>query len=131
MGGVTMLLAGDFRQILPIIRRGTRADQVNACLKASPLWGKIEKMTLHTNMRVHLHQDSGAEHFSRLLLQSGDGQIKTDSDDGLITLPDKFGTVVKTQAEPIDCVFPELMINYTLTGWLSERAILAPRNDVV
>jgi len=35
MGGVTVLLAGDFRQTLPVIPRGTTADEVKSCLKAS------------------------------------------------------------------------------------------------
>eukprot|EP00106_Octopus_bimaculoides_P012083 XP_014779525.1 PREDICTED: ATP-dependent DNA helicase RRM3-like [Octopus bimaculoides] len=35
MGGVTLLLSGDFRQTLPVIPKGTRADEVRACLKSS------------------------------------------------------------------------------------------------
>jgi len=38
MGGMTILLVGDFRQILPIVPRGTCADEVRACLKSSYLW---------------------------------------------------------------------------------------------
>ncbi|XP_053967967.1 ATP-dependent DNA helicase PIF1-like [Anastrepha ludens] len=38
MGGALLLLAGDFRQILPVIPKGTAADEVNACLKSSYLW---------------------------------------------------------------------------------------------
>ncbi|KAL4104072.1 hypothetical protein QTP88_019385 [Uroleucon formosanum] len=38
MGGVTVLLTGDFRQTLPVILRGSRADEVKACTKASYLW---------------------------------------------------------------------------------------------
>ncbi|GFV69320.1 ATP-dependent DNA helicase [Trichonephila clavipes] len=34
MGGVVVLLAGDFRHTLPVIERGTAADEINACLKA-------------------------------------------------------------------------------------------------
>ena len=34
MGGITVLLAGDFRQTLPVVQRGTRADEINACLKS-------------------------------------------------------------------------------------------------
>ena len=37
MGGVTFVLAGKFRQIHPVIPWGTRADQINACLKKSYL----------------------------------------------------------------------------------------------
>ena len=35
MGGCTILFSGDFRQILPVMTRGTRADEVNASLKRS------------------------------------------------------------------------------------------------
>ena len=30
-GGVTMLLSGDMRQILPVVPRGTPADELDAC----------------------------------------------------------------------------------------------------
>jgi hypothetical protein len=50
MGGVTVLFVGDFRQTLPVIRRGTRADEVKARLKSSYVWPQIEKLSLSTNM---------------------------------------------------------------------------------
>ena len=46
-GGVTVLIAGDFRQCLPVVPSGTSADQLNACLKASPLWAKVN-VSLHS-----------------------------------------------------------------------------------
>ncbi|CAK1580550.1 unnamed protein product [Parnassius mnemosyne] len=46
MGGVTVLLAGDFRQTLLIVPRGTRADEVKACIKASNLWPLVKISTL-------------------------------------------------------------------------------------
>lgn len=52
MGGKTFVLSGDFRQTLPIITRGTRANEVNACLKYSYLWPHVEKLKLTENMRV-------------------------------------------------------------------------------
>jgi hypothetical protein len=30
MGGVTFVLAGDFRQMVPVVPRGTKADELNA-----------------------------------------------------------------------------------------------------
>ncbi|XP_060879154.1 uncharacterized protein LOC132951353 [Metopolophium dirhodum] len=56
MGGVTVLLAGDFQQTLPIVPRGTRANEIAACIKSSYLWPKIEKFSLTKNMRVHLKE---------------------------------------------------------------------------
>ena len=37
MGGICMLLCGDFRKILPVILRGTRGNIVDACRKKSHL----------------------------------------------------------------------------------------------
>ena len=37
MGGKLLVLAGDFCQTLPIIPRGTRADEISASLKSSKL----------------------------------------------------------------------------------------------
>ena len=37
-GGVPVIIAGDFRQTLPIVPKGTAADQLKACLKQSYLW---------------------------------------------------------------------------------------------
>ena len=53
-GGVTFLFGGDFRQTLPIVVKGTRAEIIKACLKTSPLWNDIKKLHLPTNMRAHL-----------------------------------------------------------------------------
>lgn len=54
MGGITVMFAGDFRQTLPVIVRGTRADIVKSCLKTSPLWKFIRILKLSNNMRAHL-----------------------------------------------------------------------------
>ena len=41
MGGMCMLLCGDFRQILPVIQGGTRGNIVDSCLKKSFLWDHV------------------------------------------------------------------------------------------
>ncbi|GFY06969.1 ATP-dependent DNA helicase [Trichonephila clavipes] len=63
MGGLTVLLSGDFRQTLPVVLRGTRADIVKACLKTSFLWPHIKVVSLKINIRVHLQHDLRAEIF--------------------------------------------------------------------
>lgn len=52
MGGVVLLLSGDFRQTLPVIPKSTPADEINACLKHSILWHQVKKLQLTTNMRA-------------------------------------------------------------------------------
>ncbi|GFU91509.1 ATP-dependent DNA helicase [Trichonephila clavipes] len=37
MEGIVVLLAGDFRQTLPVIQRGTQANEIRACIKSSNL----------------------------------------------------------------------------------------------
>lgn len=132
-GGVTLLLAGDFRQTLPVIPRSTPADEVSACLKSSYLWrpsSGLQVLKLSTNMRVHLHQDPKAEDFSKLLLSVGNGAIPA-LPDGDIIVPSSLGQMVPHLNDLKSKVYPDLTTNYTSKEWLCERAILAPRNDMV
>ncbi|CAG9783784.1 unnamed protein product [Diatraea saccharalis] len=58
MGGAVVVLTGDFRQTLPVIEKGTPADEMNACLKASSLWSHVEKLHFTRNMRAQLYNDT-------------------------------------------------------------------------
>ncbi|XP_021986145.2 uncharacterized protein LOC110882430 [Helianthus annuus] len=51
-GGKIMVMGGDFRQVLPVIKRGTRAQIVDSSLRMSPLWSLTKKMRLTINMRA-------------------------------------------------------------------------------
>ena len=48
--GITMLLSGDFRQTLPVIQHGSRAQIVPATLTHSNLWSNMSVHYLHQNM---------------------------------------------------------------------------------
>ena len=79
MGGVMFVSAGDFRQTLPIIRRGTQANQVRSCLKSSYPWDHVETLSLSTNMRALLSGDQAVAAFLGKLLQLGEGIAPTNS----------------------------------------------------
>ena len=96
MGGLVVVLAGDFRQTLPVIPRSAPADELNACLKASYLWSHVRKMSLTTNMRVHLIGDVSSGHFSKQLLLLGEGKAPSDPETGLITFPLNFCNITKS-----------------------------------
>ncbi|XP_046972349.1 ATP-dependent DNA helicase pif1-like [Vanessa cardui] len=130
MGGMVVLLAGDFRQTLPVITRGTPADEINACLKASALWVHVKKYCLTTNMRVQLHQDSQAGHYAATLLKIGEDRMPTDSND-MITLSREFCQIVDSSTDLLNNVYPDLLTNMANVEWLCERAILAPTNEIV
>lgn len=76
MGGCTVLFSGDFRQILPVIARGTRADEVNAILKRFYLWPHITKCQLNINMRI-LSSSLHNRQFSNILLEIGNGVFQS------------------------------------------------------
>jgi len=42
MSGATILMAGGFRQTLPVVIRGTRAYEVKSCVKSSFLWHQVK-----------------------------------------------------------------------------------------
>lgn len=128
MGGVTVLLAGDFRQTLPVVPRGTRADEVKACIKASSLWPLIKKLHLKKNMRVHLKSDVCAGQFSDLLLKIGNGEYPET--DGKITIPSDLASLVPTVDDLIARIYPDVHnLHNKSMEWLCERAILTPKND--
>ncbi|CAF1021035.1 unnamed protein product [Adineta steineri] len=128
MGGVVVLLAGDFRQTLPVVEKGTMADELKVCLKSSHLWRHVKVLTLTTNMRVALQGDVSAGQFAKQLLEIGNGKIRADPANGLISIPDSFCNVVKSVEELKNSVFPNIQTHFKDHTWLCERAILAPKN---
>ncbi len=131
MGGVVVLLAGDFRQTLPIIPKGTMANELKDCLKASYLWRYMRKLGLTTNMRVHLYGDVSADHFAQQQLAFGDGKVPVDSTSELISIPDNFCNAVESIEELKTSVFPNILHHVNKHKLLCERAILAPKNNSV
>ncbi|GFR74752.1 ATP-dependent dna helicase pif7-like protein [Elysia marginata] len=128
MGGIATLLCGEFRQILPVVVVGTRANIVNSCIKSSMLWSCITPLQLRTNMRVYLSGSTEAGIFADMLLRLGDGLIPATENPDTIPLH-QFGIIVQTTKQLIDSVFPDFVNNISNAQWLTERAILTPLND--
>ena len=124
-GGVVMLLTGDFRQTLPVVPGGTRADEINASLKSSVLWPYVQKLHLTINMRAHCTGDEDAARFSKILEDIGNGVLGQNTN-GVVSPPPSL--CVKNLSELLEAIFPNIEENYSNSDWLSERAILAPRN---
>lgn len=40
-GGVVVVFSGDFRQVLPVVKRGSRAAIVAMTIQKSQLWNKV------------------------------------------------------------------------------------------
>jgi hypothetical protein len=51
-GGLVVVFGDNFRQILPVVPRGTKGDVVAAALNRSSIWQHVRVFKLHTNMHV-------------------------------------------------------------------------------
>ena len=95
-GGVTFVLAGDWRQVLPIIPRANRAQIVGATLRKSPLWKHFKEVNLTINERVKRASCVAAADSLKVwgdyLLAVGDGRVKVVNSIGpdTIRLPDSL-----------------------------------------
>ena len=127
-GGVLVVLTGDFRQILPVVPGGTKADELGASIKSSFLWEHVKTLKLTTNMRVHLTGDPEAAEFAEILEDIGNGELGRDTQ-GIVGFPPEI--CVKDKKELIESTYPNLAQHYQNSDYLQERAILAPTNDDV
>jgi hypothetical protein len=120
MGGKLVILMHDFRQILPVVPQGRRADIIAAAVTSSGLWNQFTTLKLRTNMRVHrfLQSNQSAEKAQRLqdysnwLLDLGDGKIPSAVPNlsGLIQVPDQM--VCKSERELEDKVYNDFLLNH-------------------
>ena len=79
MGGQKLILSGDFRLILPVVKRGTNTDNINSCLKTSVMWTNLRLMKLNKTMRVLLSNNQDTTTFENHLLDIGNGITQTNN----------------------------------------------------
>ena len=118
-GGKLIVFGGDYRQILPVIRKGSPRDIIDNSLKNSYIWPNLHKFKLTENMRLINNPES--EQFSQYLLEIGEGRITMT--DGKIIMPHEI-------CSPLDS-FDEFIDNIILNNTLNEWTILATKNEVV
>ena len=69
-----MILGGDFRQVLPVIRHANTADLIESSLKRSTLWPLLKIFKLHQNMRAA----TANAQFLQFLLKLRNGDLQED-----------------------------------------------------
>jgi hypothetical protein len=131
-GGLTVLFAGDWRQILPVIRHAGRSEIVESCLKHSSIWEAVEKLELAENMRVKNSSEESAS-FAEFLLKVGDGRLNTVEELGSckVRLPDDLIIDSDNLDDLCDFVYNKLDENFTKSTWLCSCAIICPTNSTV
>jgi hypothetical protein len=117
-GGKVMLLGGDFRQCLPVVKHGNRVKVAQTSIKYNPSWRKFEQIKLSTNMRAN--NDSI---FSEWLLCLGDGKLTNTEnfDCDTIEIPSRC----LTETTLVDELFGQYIAIDDIQE-LSSRAILSP-----
>jgi hypothetical protein len=127
-------MSGDFRQVFPVIPRGSHADIVSASIKNSYLWESIEVFRLSENIRasdvVVVHLDLGNRTFANWLLCFGNNELKTIDEDYIKCLDMMVLPPADTQAMVV-AIYPRLHEGQAVNKYLHERAILASRNKEV
>lgn len=122
--GKTVMVGGDFLQVLPVVPKGSREDIINATIQRSPLWESIEVLHLHQNMRIE-HGDADAREFAQWLLEVGHGQNMTS--DNQVRFPEYMR--VYDAATLIDSIYPAINTDPPPPSeYFLNRMILAPRN---
>ncbi|XP_073360641.1 uncharacterized protein [Aegilops tauschii subsp. strangulata] len=128
-GGKTVVFGGDFRQVLPVVRRGSRGQIIDATLRSSHLWKCMRQLRLISNMRAH--NDTW---FADYLLRVGNGTEDVD-DQGNILLPEDICLPSTGKVDDleklIDHVFLSLDDNMSDSNYMTSRAILSTINDNV
>ena len=133
-GGKTIVLSGDFRQVLPVVRRAGRAQIVQSCINRSHLWQYVETHHLKTNERVKRNANKSnrkrLKAFADMLEKIGDGKYPVAEDLGsdMIQIPDPWLSKSVTLEQFIDEAFPDLHGQCTDQDYLKGRAILTPLN---
>ena len=126
-GGKTVVFGGDFRQVLPVVRKGSRGQIIDATLRSSYLWNVMRQLRLVTNMRAH-----NDLWFADYLLRVGNGTEETD-EEGNIRLPEDICVPPTGDGADleklIDHVFPALDDNMADPNYMTSRAILSTKND--
>ncbi|XP_019158196.1 PREDICTED: uncharacterized protein LOC109154911 [Ipomoea nil] len=137
-GGKTVVLGGDFRQILPVIPKGTRQDIVSSAINSSYLWDTCKVLRLTKNLRLSSVPNGGNRHalqeFADWIANIGDGKLGGQNN-GFAEIEIPTHMLVSSGGDDIKAIvhstFPMFASGNTDPEHLLGRAILAPTLDVV
>ncbi|XP_057747181.1 uncharacterized protein LOC130966401 [Arachis stenosperma] len=137
VSGKVVVFGRDFRQILPVIPRGSRQDIIQSSINSSYLWHNCKVLKLTKNMRLSLGENNNIQelrNFAEWLLKIGDG-LAGDTTDGesIVHIPsDIFVKNSDTALDDlIDFVYPDMLSNLSIENYFKDREILAPTLDCV
>ncbi|CAI9260625.1 unnamed protein product [Lactuca saligna] len=126
--GKVVVLGGDFRQTLPVVRNGSKHDTIVACITNSHIWPSLCVLQLDENMRALLDPV-----FTEFLLRLGEGRENLQDDD-VVTLPSQIVIVDNDESQGLNVlikyVYPHIFENSkdNPASFTFNRAILTTKN---
>ncbi|KAK9740538.1 hypothetical protein RND81_03G042900 [Saponaria officinalis] len=113
-----VVFGGDFRQILPVIPKGSRQDIVYATINSSYLWNFCKVLRLTKNMRLRVRDG--------VLGGPNDGEAS-------IEIPDDI--LIKEATNPVAAIventYPLLLEHLWDEKYFQDRAILTPTHEII
>nr|XP_025636459.2 uncharacterized protein LOC112730605 [Arachis hypogaea] len=127
-GGKVMVMGGDFRQVLPVVSKGSKSQMISASIVKSHLWASTKILYLRQNMR-----SSNDPVFAEYLVHIGDGIEPTIHKDFVRI---QTNMAISWEGETsLHKLIEEIFSNLQSHGWdasyMVERAILTPKNHDV
>ena len=120
-GAKVLLLGGDFRQTLTVIKHGTRASIVETSIMFCKHWTDFKRLSLTENVR------SLDPMYSEWLLKLGDGKLLNcdNLSDDIVEIPPDMLAMTSLAEE----IFGSQPLDFDQAMQFSNRAILCPRNE--
>ncbi|CAJ0928430.1 unnamed protein product, partial [Ranitomeya imitator] len=125
-GGKVFINGGDFRQTLPIVEGGKRAQIVQSTIKYSKSWNQFSRFQLQQNMRASQEEVE----YNSWLLKLGNGELSN-----VYGLPKDTNEIPNSFIEEvylIPAIFGDsIEITDATVEAIANKAILTPLNDDV
>ena len=123
-GGKVFVLGGDFRQLLPVVKKGTRSQILGDTVRSATFWNVVHVLHLTENMRVRLAGPASAA-FAETLLAIGDGQEPYSTS---FEIPIEWHVSATDPMTLINAIYPSIQSLEPQPQYYSNRAILAAKN---
>ncbi|KAF7839544.1 DNA helicase PIF1, ATP-dependent [Senna tora] len=130
-GGKVVVFGGNFRQILPVIPRGSWQDIVLSLLNSSYIWDSCKVLTLTKNIRLGTRgnetENRAISEFSDWILKIGDGDIGDilNNEEKEINIPNDI--LLNNTIDPIHSIvvntYPSFIDNYHDHDYIKDRAM--------
>ena len=89
-GGKILILSGDFRQTLPVLKNSSSEAVIEAALNRSHLWKEFTVVQLKENMRVKASGDPVLEEFDNWTVSIGNGEAEQEDGTDMIKIPSEM-----------------------------------------